>query len=165
MRECEGRIDYPLMRDILLGRGKPYQEYPGNKMLAQVIEARKEEYQNVDRFAKICISIEIGKQMEEAEHRFLTRDKETGGWMEADEGVIREKISGGFRTKKRVPHKASAGLPLVPDQIESNITHDFADTNGTYSKVRGVFEGIFDLGGHDNKRQRQETGKDPEFTI
>jgi hypothetical protein len=157
--EREGRIDYPSMRDIVLGRGRPYQDFPGNKLLAQIIDGRREEYQMVDRFGKICISIEIAKQIEEAGARFLTREKETGGWVKADDNVIREKVSGGFRTKKRCLDKPSASFPLVPENVSSTDSNSHAkpDTNGPYSKVRSAFEDLFDLGGHKNKRQKQET--------
>lgn len=98
---CADRTDYPFRRDIILGRGKPYQEFPGNTLLAEAIRRRLEEYQTVDLFQKICLSIEIANEMKENGSRFLSRDQETGGWVDADSKAIQEKISSAFRTMKK----------------------------------------------------------------
>ena len=55
--EVTGCIDFPTSRDVLLGRGKPYQDFSGNKVLAKFVESRREEYNKVSRFEKTCISI------------------------------------------------------------------------------------------------------------
>lgn len=99
--ECAGRIDFPTKQDILLGRGKPYQEYSGNLLLALVIDTRRDEYNKGGRFEKTCISMDIAKTLKDRGVRFLQRDEASGGWTEADDVIAREKVSSGFRTKTR----------------------------------------------------------------
>jgi hypothetical protein len=41
-----GLIDYPSEFDVLLGRGRPYQEYRGNLHLATVIDMNRSRYQS-----------------------------------------------------------------------------------------------------------------------
>jgi len=94
-----GVIDFPGARDILLGRGKPYQEYPGNLLLAQYLDCRREEYLGVDRFEKTVINMAVTKHFKEGGARFLQRDGQA--WVEVDETAARQKVASGFRTKTR----------------------------------------------------------------
>mmetsp|Transcript_13007 Transcript_13007/g.20941 ORF Transcript_13007/g.20941 Transcript_13007/m.20941 type:complete len:477 (+) Transcript_13007:249-1679(+) len=97
----EGRIDYPNKMDILLGRGKPYQEYHGNAVLSTILNDRRDEYNNASRFEKTVISYDIVKRVHESKGRFIQRDEASGGWVIVPEAVAREKVSSGFRTRSR----------------------------------------------------------------
>lgn len=93
-------IDCPRGDDVLLGRGRPYQIYPGNFFLKKVIEKEIEAYQKADRFEKTCISEEIVRMIQGKNGRFLKRDDSGMGWIVVDDKSAREKVSHGFRTKK-----------------------------------------------------------------
>lgn len=157
-QSCVGRTDYPSRRDVLMGRGKPYQEYPGNLLLSDMIEGRKEEYQRVDRFQKICISIEIANMMKEQGSRFLARDKETDGWVEADESVVREKISSAFRTtsKRHNTNYLSSKMGLAPKSDENASPHSLSDDSYPQS-IRKAAEGSQDTNEQRQKRQKFES--------
>jgi hypothetical protein len=96
-------IEAPGPNDILLGRGRPYQEYEGNQILATFIDQYREEYQESDRFGKTCISkmvLQMVKKQKGA--RFLQRALgDSHLWIEVSDAVAREKISHSFRTKNK----------------------------------------------------------------
>ena len=53
------RTDYATQSDVILGRGKPYQDHPGNLKLAAYIEENRSAYVQADRLEKTCISWKI----------------------------------------------------------------------------------------------------------
>jgi hypothetical protein len=91
-------IDSPGPNDILLGRGRPYQEYTGNHRLAALVEVQREQYQQAaGRFRKTCISMDVVKMIHGIQGRFLQRTNE--GWEAVTDSLAREKVSHSFRTK------------------------------------------------------------------
>ena len=89
----------PEPNDILLGRGRPYQEYSGNLMLADLIDKERPRYQGSNRSGKTKISREVLRIIKEELHgKFLKKDETTGLWIEQSDEVAREKISHSFRT-------------------------------------------------------------------
>jgi hypothetical protein len=73
------RIDYPSRNDVLMGRGRPYQEYSGNMILASILDTRLEEYNRGSRFEKTVISYDTAQMIRTSGGRFLQRNDETGG--------------------------------------------------------------------------------------
>jgi hypothetical protein len=93
-------------KDVLFGRGKPYQVHPGNIRLAELIEERQVEYNRSDRINKTRISWEIVTIITQQEGgRFLKKEDATDSWEQVRYAVAREKVAHGFRT----PHRSGAG--------------------------------------------------------
>jgi hypothetical protein len=103
-RRNEGgdRVDYPTENDCLLGRGRPYQDFPGNVQLSKLINSRREEYNRADRWQKTVISYDVARTIADLGGRFLQRDNMTGGWKVVDEGVARDKVASSFRVRVRL---------------------------------------------------------------
>ena len=114
------RIDYPNPEDVLMGRGRPYQEYPGNAFLSTIFNARREEYHQAGRFEKTVMSYDITKVIHDRGGRFIQRDETTGGWFVVAENVAREKISGGFRTRTRRQETQDKGT-MEPSKKRSKV--------------------------------------------
>jgi hypothetical protein len=143
------RIHYPLPNDVLLGRGRPYQEYAGNQRLAMVVELNRDKYQQATkRFEKTCTSLDVVKFIQESKGRFLHRTPE--GWEEVSDFVARDKVSHSFRTKPVKLGKSSSADPASLGIITSKhkrIRYDEAlleegdhDWEGLFSEspVKGV---------------------------
>ena len=105
-------IEVPLSRDVVLGRGYPYQQFPGNLRLAILIDQHRATYQSSNRPNKTAISNMIVQAIKRSNGRFITkRNKDDdsssvgslgiGGWVVVSDEVAREKVSHGFRTKTR----------------------------------------------------------------
>jgi hypothetical protein len=92
----------PAENDVLLGRGRPFQEWHGNLNLAKIIDIHREEYggENAYRAKKTAISKDVLQIVKSCHGRFLQQDKATGEWEEVSDAVAREKVSSGFRRKE-----------------------------------------------------------------
>ena len=92
-------LQYPAKFDILVGRGQPYQSYPGNQRLNHFVKLYREQYlRATERYMKTCIAAAAVKQLQDTGSRFLER-KEMG-WVIADEEVCVEKLAKALRRKK-----------------------------------------------------------------
>lgn len=109
-------IDHPTRFDILLGRGRPYQDFPGNIRLSQVVEMRMAQYETKHKSEKTTIAIDIVHTIKGMGGRFLKRvsnDDEAAAdssWEEVDFAVAHKKVSSSFRTRKRIKG-SSTGSP------------------------------------------------------
>jgi hypothetical protein len=93
-----GMILRPQPNDVLVGRGRPYQEYPGNQRLSRFVEAQSIRYRDADdRFEKSCIILGVIKTVHDSNGRFLQKTWE--GWKVASDKVAREKTCSAFRSK------------------------------------------------------------------
>jgi hypothetical protein len=97
-----GQIHFPLSNDVLLGRGRPYQEFTGNARLSAVIDKHGDAYFQGNRSEKTALSSEIVRTIKDMNGRFLKRDENGRGWVTVPDEVGRLKISHSFRTKKRL---------------------------------------------------------------
>jgi hypothetical protein len=95
-------VESPRQIDVLLGRGRPYQQYPGNIQLAAFIDHLRAQYKTLDRLNKTSLTHGIVHMIKDSGGRFLKRaDDGSGRWVEVSNDVAREKVSHGFRTKTR----------------------------------------------------------------
>eukprot|EP00934_Nitzschia_sp_Nitz4_P001460 Nitzschia sp. Nitz4//scaffold38_size140716//56163//59474//NITZ4_003140-RA/size140716-processed-gene-0.31-mRNA-1//1//CDS//3329550057//1460//frame0 len=98
--ESKGRILYPDSLDVLVGRGRPYQEFPGNVRLSAVIEECAGSYgKSTEKLEKTVISLQIVQKMKESGTRFLRRT--SVGWEVVDDVIAREKVVQALRIRVR----------------------------------------------------------------
>ena len=96
-----GIILYPQPDDVLIGKGRPYQNFCGNKRFGAMIDSNLDLYHKggIDRFAKMCLTMDIVKQVQAYGGRFLERTKDGEAWRVIDDVVAREKTAVGFRSR------------------------------------------------------------------
>jgi hypothetical protein len=93
----------PLPNDILLGRGKPLQQRPGNVRFREMIDKHLYMYEQGEKGAKSVATAYIVHLVNEEGGRFL-KELQDGGWVEVDETTARVKVSFAFLTqRKRLP--------------------------------------------------------------
>jgi hypothetical protein len=118
-----GVILHPSPLDVLCGRGRPYQDFPGNTRVGQMVDDQVPTYlTTTERLAKTMIANSIVKRVQDSGGRFLTR--RTDGWEIADEKVARGKISQALRvrTLKKVRTEGMEPSPLpAKSNVFSNI--------------------------------------------
>jgi hypothetical protein len=97
------RILAPGKSDILLGRGKPMQNWCGNLQLATILldNADRRNTEMSRRGAKNDLSHDIVKSVKEYGGRFLKREKGALEWFEVDDIIAREKVNNGFRNQRQ----------------------------------------------------------------
>ena len=102
-KEQGSRILAPGKLDILLGRGKPMQEWLGNLQLSSTLVANADLYNSTAmdrRGAKNELCDEIVTQIKESGGRFLKREEGAVEWREVDDDMARLKVSHGFRNHR-----------------------------------------------------------------
>jgi hypothetical protein len=100
-------VDLPSRYDVLLGRGKPYQEHSGNNILRELIASQFEEYDRAARGAKTAIAERVVVLVKESGGRFLQKNND-GLWVQASGKLARDKVSHGFRKKREMDNVAVA---------------------------------------------------------
>ena len=102
MDEMPGDVELATSKDVLLGRGSPYQTHPGNIRLGKIIETRQDEFNKAPRFQKTVITWEIVKVIQrDIGGRFLERDEVTDTWKVCSDELARSKVASGFRVLAR----------------------------------------------------------------
>lgn len=100
-KECN-MIWCPGPTDVLLGRGKPYQEYLGNRIMNEYIVeelARNREAENP--IESMVIVDRVLKTLKSRNVRFLKRLSESDGWFVASEAAARDKVYFALRVQVR----------------------------------------------------------------
>jgi hypothetical protein len=90
------RVKVPASFDVLLGRGKPLQDNPGNVRYRHFIEQNSERYTTASRHLKTVIAEHLLDAVQARDGRFLKLGD--NGWTEADDKEARAKISHSFRS-------------------------------------------------------------------
>jgi hypothetical protein len=94
-------IHDPSPNDILMGRGKPIQQRPGNVRFRDRLDKHMGWYEQGERGTKVKVSAYILHLVKEEGGRFL-KELECGGWVEIDDAEARTKVSHAFRGRRGV---------------------------------------------------------------
>lgn len=102
----------PSPMDVLLGKGRAFQEFSGNLHMNRLVDHSLEAYKSAASKAhKTAIAIEIVRDIHNSGGRFLERRAD--GWkVVTDEVVQRNKITQAFRVRNR-PAKGKASTATV----------------------------------------------------
>jgi hypothetical protein len=100
-------VDLPGRNDVLLGRGKIFQDHPGSVILRNIVSCFLEEFKLASKHGKTAITWKIMKTIKGQGGRFLKRNAD-GWWVEVSDEAAREKVDMSFRTAKK---QMQAGVP------------------------------------------------------
>ncbi|KAG7344240.1 hypothetical protein IV203_022248 [Nitzschia inconspicua] len=112
-------------RDILCGRGMPFQSYPGNIAMHEVVNQHKDEYIASRRSDKPRVIKNIILQLKDSGARFLKpygefQSNESDRWVEVDDQYVYDKISHVMRHRQRAARGAlAAAASRQPDVKET----------------------------------------------
>ncbi|KAG7370883.1 hypothetical protein IV203_019453 [Nitzschia inconspicua] len=112
-------------RDILCGRGMPFQSYPGNIAMHEVVNQHKDEYIASRRSDKPRVIKNIILQLKDSGARFLKpygefQSNESDRWVEVDDQYVYDKISHVMRHRQRAARGAiAAAASRQPDVKEA----------------------------------------------
>ena len=100
-----GTVPFPGKRDVLIGRGKPYQNYPGNHAWFRIINGFLDRYREADsRFYRTVVSMDAASTVHASEIRFLLEKITTGGsvgWKVLNENEVQGKVSVSLQNQNR----------------------------------------------------------------
>lgn len=90
------RVDLPSLKDVLLAKGRPYQNHPGNLEYLLLVNKSLREYDHAkSRKDKRRVVQMLVASMKEKSARFLTKDKD-GWWVETPEKELYDKVVKAF---------------------------------------------------------------------
>jgi len=96
----ENIIVVPRNDDVLLGRGRPFQEHAGNMRCNYVVLSTMEKYEEASRNDKTTIARNVINKIKGYGGRFLKQHE--GVWEEVDDSEALRKISHSFRTHRQL---------------------------------------------------------------
>jgi hypothetical protein len=97
-------VDLPGQNDVLLGRGRIFQDHPGSVRLRDIVNFFLEEYKLASKRDKKAIAWKVVEAIKGQGSRFLKRDADD--WLvEVSDENAQEKVSTTFRTTLMVARK------------------------------------------------------------
>jgi tagatose-1,6-bisphosphate aldolase len=104
-------IELPLASDILLGKGKPFQEHIGNMRLHALVDEHLSHYIQCSGISeKTILAAVLVKMVQGASGRFLSKDR--GVWIEVSDDIAREKVCHVFRARRPVMRQGRRGASI-----------------------------------------------------
>ena len=105
------RVDKLRNNDILFGRGKGYQNHPGNRRMREIIEKYKRDYHSLKRSAKRKMVEAVYNEITSDGSRFLKKLDNEDGFVMVDAPVALQKVSHTLRCRKSTEkHLHALGL-------------------------------------------------------
>jgi hypothetical protein len=89
----------PSRYDVLLGRGKFFQEHTGNLRYRDVVENHRERYEKASKAKKTQVAKELVQIVNNYGGRFL-KQGDHQGWIEVTVDIARDKVSHSFRNRR-----------------------------------------------------------------
>ena len=90
----------PKSRDVLLGRGKPMRNHPGNTRFRNMLENHADEYNKAPKFVKSLIAKKLVQAVVSSGSRFLKPVGPNKLWVLVDEKAAQDKVSQYFRSHR-----------------------------------------------------------------
>lgn len=102
------RITELRRNDILLGRGKSLQQYPGNIRMREITERHKEHYHNLKREEKSILMETVYNELIEGGTRFLKKLENENVWVKVDGPIALQKVGHALRCRKKEQRRLMA---------------------------------------------------------
>ena len=121
----EKRILKPGPNDVLLGRGKQYQDHSGNVQLVQMVERYRRRYHaSTSNIEKTCINQLIVQMIHEKNGRFLERDKSSALAAKTNTPEMNKKNKKGT-DNKNVSNDESVWVEVSNDKAWAKVSRYF----------------------------------------
>jgi len=116
----KNRVVLPADADILLGRGKPFQNHAGNQRMLGLVDKYRERYQQAERKEKHDIVEEVMGIIGGNGGRFLRRVDYENYWIEVSHAIAYRKVGHAFRSKARKVNSTNTTTsPMTRDRVEA----------------------------------------------
>jgi hypothetical protein len=113
-------VNVPGGFDILLGRGRSFQNHKGNLRYRQIVEFYRERYESMaTKREKTRLIKEVVQVIFDGGGRFVQQDS-VGRWMPVDLEMSRDKVSHSFRNQRRLSQKGNTAFsPAKSNDVAS----------------------------------------------
>ena len=104
----------PHSKDILFGRGRKYQNHPGNQRMRELMAGYKSKYQSLRRFRKHDLVKELYEKLTEEGVRFLKKIEGQDAWLEVEAYIALQKVCHALRCRKHWEKNPSTRQKKAP---------------------------------------------------
>lgn len=133
--------DLPANIDVLLGKGKPIQEFRGNQRLSAMVDNYVDRYhEECSKLEKTALAANLVKMVQGTGGRFLS--KESGVWREVSDEMAREKVSHMFRhqrksgNKKKSEANSGHGVIRTNDVMRMIASKEMPGLSSTHKRIK-----------------------------
>jgi hypothetical protein len=117
------RIEKPEPNDVLFGRGRGFQEHPGNQRMLEIIDRYRKTYKGQKRNKKQEFVVAVYEAITKDGVRFLKKNKEDKFWVKVSIAVALEKVGHTLRGRRKgdvkVQQEESASGKAAADTDDS----------------------------------------------
>ena len=136
-QEHQRIILYPSEYDVLLGRGRPFQEWAGNQYLVRCVDEVRDEYMKLsDKFEKTLMTMDVLAKIHEKGGRFIQRVNTTSSSSSSVDGFDASNDGDGISSstasavdEKTLSHKKKRSS-FSPSSMITSETTTFYTTKG-----------------------------------
>ena len=111
-------IALPSRHDVLLGRGKPFQDFRGNRQFHEFLTSFQDDYDNATYKNKLLLCKQLVSQYQKdvTGAHFLRQEEQTGWWVAVtDTDLVAKKVAHIFRNRRSV--SSSGGGTRVNNKV------------------------------------------------
>eukprot|EP00934_Nitzschia_sp_Nitz4_P000192 Nitzschia sp. Nitz4//scaffold67_size101165//80902//82521//NITZ4_004540-RA/size101165-processed-gene-0.120-mRNA-1//-1//CDS//3329556507//192//frame0 len=120
------KIDIPGLHDVILGRGKVFQDHSGNQHMRSYVRELLDDFKISEKDGKRVATEKVVSMVHAKMGRFLKRNDD--GWFETvSEKEAFEKVAASFRTMLSVRNKAESNTPSFVVPVEGKRSRIFLD--------------------------------------
>jgi hypothetical protein len=121
------RAEKPEPNDVLFGRGRGFQEHPGNQRMLEIIDKYRKTYKGQKRNKKQEFVVAVYEEITKDGARFLKKNEEENLWVKVSIPLALEKVSHTLRGRRKRDIKVqqeesargTAAVPLAADMDDS----------------------------------------------
>jgi hypothetical protein len=126
----------PTDNDVLFGRGKSFQNHPGNIWCRQLVESNLSRYENASKREKTTLASQILQMIQGKSGRFLKYDN--GGWLVVEASAARDKISHMFRSRRRKQPDADDEEEII--EVPTMVSDDLGAPENATRRTKKKFK-------------------------
>lgn len=127
---------FPSRKDVLFGKGRRFQNHPGNMNLKHRVDDMLASYESLDKPGKTEFADRIVRTLKAEGVHFLSQDN--GVWMETTDDIARSKVAQMFRNRRKILSKKMSGESTTSsgEARKSPIDAEMAVGMDQYKRVR-----------------------------
>jgi hypothetical protein len=126
--------------DIVFGRGRGFQNHPGNLRMREIIDKYKTEYHSLKRQEKREMVAAVYKEIIGDGARFLKKLEDEDTWVKVDIQVALQKVSHTLRCRKNVEKQLAESETMAPGGLSPTLSHaGLAGAPRSHAALTGMF--------------------------
>eukprot|EP00980_Cylindrotheca_fusiformis_P006060 scaffold1305_cov112-Cylindrotheca_fusiformis.AAC.2 len=134
------RVRRPELRDILFGRGRGFQENPGNQRMLDIIDGYRQVYRKQKRNKKREFVEAVYEEITKDGTRFMKKIEEEDCWVEVSIPMALDKISHTLRGKRKGIQSPQLPEKSASEFSPSNVAHPIQIPGAAQMPQRASFD-------------------------